>query len=224
MAAIYRSSSNLGFSKSTGSSGKTYTSSKKVATAPESTNDEPGTAISTAGDAIALGDNTATTASVQASVSSGSSSAHASFTAAARGGTAYTSTAADISPSGGGDRGIMVSGTSTSTYWNNDYQASTSSSFIDYQMLDFDALRNGSGPGAPAPTPSGGEFSWEDSGTGGGGGQTAWGNWELDGNFSSFGINAAAYGENSYVNVQVTAFTLEDMLSSVSTLVVTAVG
>jgi hypothetical protein len=221
MAATYRSSSKLSFSKSTGSSGETYTSSKRVSTAPDSTNDEPGTAVSTVGDAIALGDNTATTASVQASVSSGSSNAHAVFTAAAQGGTAYTSTYADVLPSSGGDRGLVVSGTSTSTSWNDKYQASTSSSFIDYQMLDFDALRNGSARSEPAPAPSGGKFAWGDSG---GGSQTGWGSWKLDGNTSSFDINAAAYGDNSYVDVQVTAFTLEDMLSSVSAIVLTGIG
>lgn len=224
MAAIYRSSSKFGFSASNGPSGQTYTSSKKVSTAPDSTNDEPGTAVSTVGDAIALGDNTATTASVQASVSSGSSSAHASFTAAAQGGTAYTSTYADVLPSSGGDRGFTISGTSNSTSWNDNYQASTSSSFIDYQMLDFDALRNGSARSEPAPAPSGGTFAWGDSGAGGGGSQTGWGSWNLDGNTSSFEINAAAYGDNSYVDVQVTAFTLEDMLSSVSAMVLTGIG
>lgn len=224
MAAIYRSSSKFGFSASNGPSGQTYTSSKKVSTAPESTNDGPGTAVSTVGDAIALGDNTATTGSVQASVSSGSSSAHAVFTAAAQGGTAYTNTFADVLPSSGGDRGFMVSGTSTSTSWNDSYQASTSSSFIDYQMLDFDALRNGSARSEPAPAPSGGSFALGASGAGSGGSQAAWGNWEFDGNVSSFEISAAAYGDNSYVDVQVTAFTLEDMLSSVSAMVLTAVG
>ena len=157
-------------------------------------------------------------------MSSGSSSAHAVFTAAARGGTAYTSTSADVLPSGGGDRGFTMSGTSTSTSWNDKYQASTSSSFIDYEMLDFDALRNGSARSEPAPAPSGGNFAWGNSDAAGGGSQAAWGNWELDGNVSSFDISAAAYGDNSYVDVQVTAFTLEDMLSSVSAMVLTGIG
>jgi hypothetical protein len=88
-------------------------------------------------------------------------------------------------------------------------------------MLDFDKLRNSSSRSEAAPiedrtgSQDGNQDEWND---------TAWDDREIDGNYAVFDVSAEAYGENSYVNVQVAAFTLEDALSQVSAVVVAAVG
>lgn len=218
MPAATSSSIVMGQTATTSTAGSSETLSVQVATGAVGADTSSGTVVSVAGDATALGTNTYAGATVIATASDGSAYATATFVAAATGSGSFAATSATISAAGDASRGISISSVETTASWSDDWADASSVSFVELQMVDpYAPLDNFSGY-APAEEPLPDYTDCGCDGSGGGGGIF------IDGNLAIFAVDASAYGDNTFVDTMVTAFTLEDALSTVSAVVVVAVG
>lgn len=218
MPAVTSSSIVAGQTTSTSTAGSSETLSVQVATGAVGSDTGSGTVVSVAGDATSLGTDTYAGATVVATASDGSAYATATFVAAATGSGSFATTSATVSAGGGASRGISISSVSTTESWNEDWAEASSVSFVGLQMVDPDAPLGDYPSYAPAeePLPDYADCGCYDDGGGG--------DIFIDGNLALFEIAVVAYGEDTFVETQVTAFTLEEALSTVSAVVVAAVG
>lgn len=217
MPAVTSSSINAGYSTGSATTGSTQTLSVQVATGSVGTATSTGTAVSIAGEATALGTDTFASATATATASAGSAYGTATFAAAATGEGAYATTSAILTPIGTTSRGISITSTETGTSWTTDHAEASSVSFVEYQAVDpFAPLEDFDGGAvATAPLPD-----YADCGCDGGG----YDGISIDGNLAVFAFDLSAYGDDTFVQADVSAFTLEDMLSTITAVVVVAVG
>ena len=216
MPAVTSSSITAGYSTASANTGSTQTLSVQVATGSVGTDTNSGTAISIAGEATALGTDTFASATATATASDGSAYGTATFVAAATGEGAYATTSAMLTPVGTASRGISITSVETSNSWMPDYAEAGSVSFVEFQMVDPMAPLEefGGGAATTAPLPA-----YTDCGCDGGG----YGGIDIDGNLAVFEFDLSAYGADTFVQADVSAFTLEDMLSTITAVVVVAV-
>lgn len=220
MPAVTSSSIFAGQTVTTPDAGSRETISVQVATGSVGEDTESGTAVTIAGDATSLGTDSFAGASVFATASDGSAYATGTFVAAATGSGAYATTFATASAAGSASRGISISSVETTESWTNDWAEASSVSFFELQLVDPDAPLGDYPDFAPAeaPLPEYVDCGCDSDGGGGDGGIF------IDGNLALFEFDVTAFGEDTFVETQVTAFTLDDVLSTVSVVVVTAVG
>lgn len=217
MPAVTSSSIAAGYSTASATTGSAQTLSVQVATGSVGTATSSGTAVSITGEATALGADTFASATATATASDGSAYATATFVAAATGADAYATTSAMLTPIGTASRGISITSVETSDSWIDHYAEASSASFVEFQMVDPMApLADFGGAGvAMEPLPA-----YADCGCDGGG----YGGIDIDGNLVVFDFDLSAYGDDTFVQADVSAFTLEDMLSTITAVVVVAVG
>jgi hypothetical protein len=217
MPAVTSSSITAGYSAGSATTGSTQTLSVQVATGSVGAATSTGTAVSIAGEATALGTDTFASATATATATDGSAYGTATFAAAATGPDAYATTSATLTPIGTTSRGLSITSTETSNNWTADYAEASSVSFVEFQTVDpLAPLEDfGSGTASTALLPD-----YADCGCDGGG----YDGISIDGNLAVFEFDLSAYGADTFVQADVSAFTLEDMLSTITAVVVVAVG
>ncbi|MEP9377231.1 hypothetical protein ABLE91_10980 [Aquabacter sp. CN5-332] len=208
-----------------------------VSTGPTSSEEES-MALQLGGDATAVGENTLATANVTATVS-GNEDVQSAYGSAAF--SAWGSGPADAgvfatavsygAVYGDADYGFSLNYTSESSSQNGDTIEWESTSITEVFALDIDGVPTQSSdasdsaaqqppPEDPQPEPSGFDPDWAGCGCdpiddwGGG----------VDGNVAIFDVFAEAVGDNSLVEVEVAALTVEDQLSTVTVVATGAIG
>jgi hypothetical protein len=239
MSMSWTSSSgySLSYSTSGTESGSTlqtldYQSAAGVSSEPVEETD--GTAMVVSGEAFAVGDETVATGDIDleindmgtTTVASGSSTFEAS-SMSGDGDTAYASADTKVAVSSG-EKTISWNFDSSSTLQTEDVSEWSASSTTDalaiYQDGE-DAGSTGSGTTSKAESESETPQATGDPETAGFELDEAQFTWDYDsGNIAMLDIDAAAYGQDTFISVDASMLTVEDELSAVSGIVIGAVG
>lgn len=214
----------------------TASQSLEVSTGPTASEEE-GMALQLGGDATAVGQDTLATAEVTASVAGNEDvqSAHGSATFQASGSGSADAGVFATAVSygeiyGDADYGFTLNYASQSTSQNGEATEWNSTSITEVFALDIDGIPiqspDGSEGGAQQPVsedpPPPPEFdpNWAGCGC------DPIDDWsgEIDGNLAIFDVFVEAAGDDSLVEVEVSALTVEDQLSTVTVVVTGAIG
>lgn len=241
MAATFNStfSQNLSVAQPGGSEGEetsvdTTSQTLDVSTGASSSEEED-MALQLGVDATAVGEDTLAIAEVEASVAGDdavqSAYGSASLYASGSGEGAYASTSGYADIFGDADYSLSITYTSESVEQDGDYVQWEAAFVTEVFALDIDGVPVGTGePSATISDPldTGGAAvpGTEDEPDGDECG--CWseepGGWEVDGNLVLFDVTVEAVGDDSFVQADVSALTVEDQLSTVTVVVTGAVG
>lgn len=217
---------------SSGSTTETSTSQTEVAKTVEvnttDTTSGDGMAIEVVGEALAVGENTYAGAEVTAVVdgSGAATSGYATATFEATGvsddgGMTYADATVLTSQAGGEERVVTVNSKTTSTQEQGDIQVWESSATSVVYALDVQEPEYvAPAPSTDAPPPDQESDPPPAQDSGGGDDYDV----SLDGNIVVLDASVAAYGEDTLVELDTYAIAVEDQLSDVVVVAITAVG